>query len=363
MRSSNGILADLLAASLCVGALAACEAPSDTLVDEPSGASDEESAAQWVDPEIEPPRCDALPASVECNAPLAAGVERLCRAGNRQYTIRAGKTYDPCKPSALVVDVPTAGESAGVHLGRESFCMSNLCWMGIGSGWAAESDTPGGAFIVVVPHGTPARGDEEAKALRDIVSAVKKVANIDAKRVYASGLGAGGDSAYEAACRESDVFRGAATNSAALGCTALKKPVPAIAFGARGDYNYSRNYAAIENVAKLNGCKSGPSDWRKFDGESRDPVCRSDRNDPRASIVPCNTVTSAKLQPTLCKAWTGCKDGTEVVWCDVAPSTDHGARNAAADAFIVYHNATNLNTPSVAWRFFQQFAPQSGAGI
>ena len=28
---------------------------------------------------------------------------------------------------------------------------------------------------------------------------------------------------------------------------------------------------------------------------------------------------------------------------------------AAVDALVVYENNTNLNTPSVAWRFFQQF--------
>lgn len=359
MRSLKGMFVELLAASLCAGSLA-CEAPSDTLEAEDPIASDDAPAEQWVDPQIEPPTCDKLPANLDCNAPLAAGVERLCRVNNRQYTIRAGKTYDPCTPAALVVDVPTLGESANVHLGRESFCLGSLCWMGIGSGWVAESDTPGGGFIVVVPHGPTSRGEAEARTLREIVNATKKVANIDGSRVYVSGLGNGGDAAYEAACRDGATFRGVSPNSSSLACSQIGKGVPAIAFGARGDTGYARNYAAIEAYARVSGCKSGPVDWRKFDGSSRDAVCRSDRNDPRATLVPCAQVTSAKLQPTLCKIWSGCKDGAEVVWCDVAPSTDHGPQNAAADAFIVYHNNTNLNTPSVAWRFFQQFAKSAG---
>ena len=42
-----------------------------------------------------------------------------------------------------------------------------------------------------------------------------------------------------------------------------------------------------------------------------------------------------------------------VVFCDVAPNTEHGASNAALDAHILYENNTILNLPSVAWRFFQ----------
>jgi hypothetical protein len=33
----------------------------------------------------------------------------------------------------------------------------------------------------------------------------------------------------------------------------------------------------------------------------------------------------------------------------------HGMSNAALDAHIIYENATYLNTPSLAWRFFKSF--------
>jgi hypothetical protein len=359
MSFVNRTLANVFATAAMFSSLTACEGPSDALeADFNEAADDSASAAQWTDPQPQPPpapSCDALPASTKCSDPLAPGDERVCRVGNRQYTIRAGKTYDPCKPAAIVLDVPTAGESPAVHLGRETFCLGSLCWTGIGSGWAAESDTPGGGFIVVVPHGTPARGEAEAVALRDIVNETKRIAKIDPARVYVSGLGNGAESVYEAACRHGNFFRGASPNAGGLNCSAIGKGVPTIGFGAKADRNYPAIYASIENLAKVSGCKKGPQEWRKFDGSSRDAVCRSDRNDPRAQLVPCNTVTSSKLSPTQCKFWSECKDGAEVVWCDVAPGTDHGGMGAAADAFIVYHNNTNLNTPSVAWRFFQQF--------
>jgi hypothetical protein len=41
------------------------------------------------------------------------------------------------------------------------------------------------------------------------------------------------------------------------------------------------------------------------------------------------------------------------VFCKVAAGTMHGASNAAIDGHIIYENASNLNTPSVAWRFFK----------
>ena len=352
MRELQLRVAKLVSMVVCMSALSACEADSNS---DGEAQVEANSAAQWTDPVADAPSCDAVRPSTDCAAPLAPGDERVCRLGNRSYTIRAGKTYDPCAPAAVVVDVPEAGESPNVHLGRETFCLGNLCWTGIGSGWAAESDTAGGGFIVVVPHGNPGRGDAEANALRDIVNEVKRVAEIDPKRVYVTGLGAGGGSAYEAACRQGSFFRGLSPNASGLGCGAVTKGVPTIAFGTRADIFYNRNYAALENMARLSGCKTGPVDWRRFDGTSRDAVCRSDRNDPRAKLVPCNTVTASKLAPTTCKIWRGCRDGAEVVWCDVAAANDHGTMNAAIDGLVVYHNATNLNTPSVAWRFFKQF--------
>ena len=353
MRVLDLGIARLVSTVFCLSAaVSACEADATQQDETPTEAT---TAEQWTDPAVEPPSCDTLPPSTDCGAPLAPGDERVCRLGNRSYTIRAGKTYDPCAPAAVVVDVPESGESPNVHLGRETFCLGNLCWTGIGSGWAAESDTAGGGFIVVVPHGNPGRGDAEANALRDIVNEVKRVAEVDPKRVYVSGLGAGGNAAYEAACRQGNFFRGLSPNAAGLNCGAITKGVPTIGFGAPADLTYGRNYAAVENLARLSGCKSGPVAWRKFDGASRDAVCRSDRNDPRAKLVPCSEVTGTKLAVTTCKIWRECRDRAEVVWCDVAAANDHGMLNAALDARVVYHNASNLNTPSVAWRFFKQF--------
>ena len=67
------------------------------------------------------------------------------------------------------------------------------------------------------------------------------------------------------------------------------------------------------------------------------------------------SLTTNGIEPTVCKRWDGCDDGVAVVFCDVAPSTRHGPANASVDAHILYSNASSLNMPSVAWRFFKSF--------
>jgi hypothetical protein len=92
-----------------------------------------------------------------------------------------------------------------------------------------------------------------------------------------------------------------------------------------------------------------------IDSKTELPVCRTAKQDVNAKIVPCNQVTSAMIKPTECKIWDECDEGVKVVWCDVAPNTEHGQSNAALDAHIIYENETILNTPSLAWYFFKLF--------
>jgi hypothetical protein len=73
-----------------------------------------------------------------------------------------------------------------------------------------------------------------------------------------------------------------------------------------------------------------------------------------ATLVPCTEV-KAMIEPTVCKMWDQCDGGVEVVFCEVAANTEHGAGNEALDGHIIYENNTILSTPSLAWRFFQRF--------
>lgn len=297
-----------------------------------------------------------IPPSTDCNAKLAPGDTRTCTLNGRQYIVHAGKTMNACEPVALVIDAHGATETMRQQFGTEKFCAGQLCWNGLGSGWAAESDTPGGGFIAVFPQGKNNLWQaSDATFLLQIVDQMKKVATIDPEKVYVSGISNGGFLTFQTGCPNSDVFRGMAPNAGGARCTSVKRPIPVIAFDAKADFAYGSTVQATQSVIDANHCKGQPKPWRTIDATTTDAVCRSAKQDPNATLVPCNTVTSAKIEPTVCAVWDECDDDVKVVFCEVSPNTEHGPANAATDAHIIYENNTILNTPSLAWRFFKEF--------
>jgi poly(3-hydroxybutyrate) depolymerase len=302
--------------------------------------------------------CDMqIPSSMDCAAKLAPGDERTCMLGARKYIVHAGKTMNPCQKVALVIDAHGATETAEQQLGKDKFCASgNICWAGLGSGWAAESDTPGGGFIAVFPQGNNnmwVPGD--ADFMLQIVDEMKKLADIDESKVYISGISNGGFLTFQTGCPHSDVFHGMAPNSGGSSCASVTAPIPLISFDAMPDFAYSGHQTAFNSVVAADHCKGEAKPWITVDSTYPEAVCRSAKQDPMATLVPCTDVTSAMITPTVCKIWDDCDGGVQVAWCDVAPNTEHGASNAALDAHILYENDTILNTPSLAWRFFKLF--------
>jgi poly(3-hydroxybutyrate) depolymerase len=304
----------------------------------------------------EPACTTTIPSSMDCAAKLAPGDERTCMLGARKYIVHAGKSMSPCKPVALVIDAHGATETAIQQLGKEKFCSGSICWDGLGSGWAAESDTPDGGFIAVFPQGNNNMwAASDADFMVQLVDEMKKLADIDPKKVYISGISNGGFLTYQTGCPHSDVFHGMAPNSGGANCTAIKQPIPLIAFDAMADFAYSSNVNAEATVVKLNNCKGDAKPWLTIDSMYDEPVCRTAKEDKTATLVPCSKVTSAMIKPTTCKIWDDCDGGVKVAFCEVAPNTEHGASNASTDAHILYENDSLLNTPSVAWRFFKMF--------
>jgi poly(3-hydroxybutyrate) depolymerase len=321
-----------------------------------------------------PPTCDKIPpASTDCMQPLSPGDARKCAmtvgVNQRSYYLYAPKTYDPCKPTALIIDCHGAMETAEAQAGIDTLHVANttngpLNYPGIGSGWRLEADTPQGGFIVVTPQGINnvwTSTNNDPQFFLDIVTAVKKIANVAVDKVYMSGISNGSLISYETACAHTDVFSGIAAFSAGQNCTSIGKPIPVISFDASPDFAYMTTVAASDTMVRLDQCK-GTVDpkWLTIDSSTTDTVCRNDPFDTHPTLVPCNTITKTSItpsgiEPTVCKRWDMCNAGVAVAFCDVAPSTLHGAANAAVDAHILYGNATSLNMPSVAWRFFKSF--------
>jgi poly(3-hydroxybutyrate) depolymerase len=318
--------------------------------------------------------CDKIPpSSMDCAQPLAPGDARKCMItvglNQRSYYLYAPPTYDPCTPTALVIDCHGAMETAEAQAGIVTLHTAvtlngNLDYPGIGSGWRLEADTPGGGFIVVTPQGIDnvwTSTNDDPQFFLDIVSETKKIANIAADKVYMSGISNGSIISYETACQHTDVFSGIAAHSAGENCTSIGKPIPVISFDAEPDFAYTTTVDASDTMVSLDQCTGAVNaNWLTIDSNTTDAVCRNDPFDTDPTLVPCNSITKTSItasgiEPTVCKRWDGCKDGVAVVFCDVAPSTLHGPDNASVDAHILYGNATSLNTPSVAWRFFKSF--------
>jgi poly(3-hydroxybutyrate) depolymerase len=300
--------------------------------------------------------------SKDCSAPLAPGDDRSCTVGMRQYYVYAPKNLNVCEPAALVIDAHGATQSAESQVyGMPQFCTGGTtCWKGPGSGWRLEAEEPGGGFILVTPSSATSGNTWDAMTdppvMMQMIEAVKKIANIDPKKIYFTGISNGAALSYWTACANPGVFAGISPNAGGvLGgtqCSMLSKPQSVIQFDDEPDFAYNDSMTTVTAMAKSDNCKEGPKDWKTIDSMTTDPLCRVDPDDNATKLVPCNTIMPA-IKPTTCQIWDQCDSGVEVVFCKVAAGTLHGSANAAIDGHIIYENDSHLNTPSLAWRFFK----------
>ncbi len=384
MKPRGGFQPPGLTTGLLIGMIAcfaaACSSDTENISDAASpmsGASDSSDSSGNVDAtDGSITKCDDIPPSSEdCAQPLAPGDDRKCTitvgSTPRSYYLYAPPTYNPCTPTALIIDCHGAMETSEAQAGIDTLHIAQtsrgpLEYYGVGSGWRLEADTPGGGFVVVTPQGINniwTATNDDPQFFLDIVAETKSIANIASDKVYMTGISNGAMISYQTACPNTEVFSGIAAHSAGYNCTETEnnEPIPVITFDAEPDFAYATAVAASDNMVNLNQC-TGAEDpnWLTIDSNTTDAVCRNDPYETDPELVPCNTITETSIttsgiEPTVCKRWEDCNGGVAVVFCDVAPSTLHGPENAAVDAHIIYGNATSLNTPSVAWRFFKSF--------
>ena len=199
----------------------------------------------------------------------------------RRYLLYVPKTYDPSKPTPLLISMHPGGAwpAAEMHI----------------SGWNEIAEQHG--FIVVYPAGSGAfsggssRGPHsfhmgprslgrEVRFISDLINKLETEYNVDPTRIYADGMSNGGGMAFALSCRLFD--RIAAVGSVAGAQTldwescADSKPVPTVAFHGTADplapydggtspispglFPSIRDWAA--RVARRNQCKGEPSDTR-----------------------------------------------------------------------------------------------------
>lgn len=298
------------------------------------------------------------PSTNDCNTPMKAGEDIKCSQGDRTFYLYASQNYNPSEPTALIVDAHGAMETAEQQAGIDSdYCAGDICLGGKGSGWRLEADMPGNSFIVMNPQGrNNAWAPADVNFILAAVEHTKSIANID--KVFMSGVSNGGLLSYWTGCPNSDIFSGLAPIVGGAACRQIDNPLPVISFDAEPDFAYATTVNASNKMVELNNCKSGPSLYLTIDSSYDEPVCRDDIYSTDPKLVPCSSITPA-IEPTICKKWTDCDGGVEVVFCEVAPATNH-PENPTLEAHLLVANASHLNIPSLAWRFFKEHGYPSG---
>jgi poly(3-hydroxybutyrate) depolymerase len=247
-----------------------------------------------------------------------------------------------------------------VHTGKAGFnLMGQQYPSGYGSGWRMA--IRGDNAIVVTPQGVANSWSvaTDVGFLNQAANTVEAIANVDKEKVYVTGISMGGMMTVATGCADSKRWRGMAPVAMLTqGCAKLDRPTPVISFHSSTDTltSYPNDRSGIENIARMNNCKSGPTDSRLYGGPNTasEPVCYVNANGVGAPDAPDPlTIPLRACQPTApesrCVTWSQCDEGVEVMFCTVAGATQ------PLGGHILYNNDTQLDVAEVTWPFFKKF--------
>jgi polyhydroxybutyrate depolymerase len=241
----------------------------------------------------------------------------------REYDVHVPASYDGSQPVPLAVDMHGFSSNKGVQRAI--------------SGMQARSNAEG--FIAVYPQGlfnswnagtccgqAVAQNIDDVGFLRAMVAAVSAEANIDPRRIYATGLSNGGAMTQRLACEAADLFAAAAPMAfpipfAPLSTCQPSRPIAVLMFMGLTDQLVS--YAT-----------AGPSFqyWRTFDG------CAG--GSPDESVV---------TGDSFCDTYTQCDAGVEAGLCSILSTSP-----APYEGHVLYFN-NDLNLSVAAWNFLSRF--------
>jgi polyhydroxybutyrate depolymerase len=261
----------------------------------------------------------------------------------RQYKVHIPPSYD-CKVPAPVVFC-----LHGLRQTAVSFCVNGTGFAG-GSGFPAKSDQAG--FILVMPNGHENSwngGDccgtaqsmrlDDVALMKAILREVSTHANVDSRRVFATGLSNGGYLSYRLACEAADAFTAAAPGAGAIAGFDCRPPRPVSILHIHGTNDrfvpYSLQASSQATIAAANGCG--------------------------ATTVPATVPASGG--DTTCLTRTGCPPGIEVTACTIQggghdwfgdPGCGTGA--GALGCAVVGANSNFMVNTDAAWSFFQRLS-------
>jgi polyhydroxybutyrate depolymerase len=263
----------------------------------------------------------------------------------RQYKVHVPPSYDCHVPTPLLFCIH------GFMQNGVMFCVNGSAGATSGpKGFVDKSNQAG--FLLVIPTGAGNSwnaggccGDASTNNINDValfkalVAEVSKHANVDPKRIYATGLSNGGMMSYRLACEAADVFTAVAPGSGGIFTTSCTPSRPISVLDLHGTADtyvpYSQQATSTASIAMRDGCMAATS----------------------PATVP------ASGGDTTCVTRTGCPSGIEVTSCSVAggghvwfgdPTCGTGA--SASTCSQVGANSTFLNNTDAAWNFLKRLS-------
>ncbi len=258
----------------------------------------------------------------------------------RRYLLYVPASYDPEKPSPLVISI-------------HGFVQWPAHQQGL-SGWNQLADEHG--FLVVYPRGTgfPLRwnagpinedldkSQQEVEFFIDLIDQLSQAYNIDQNRIYVNGMSNGGGMTHLLACQLSDRI-------AAFGGVAgaylypdnhceLSRPAPWIVFHGEDDPivayqggSSQRRHATIQ----FPPIESWTARWAEQDG--CDPIAEVDQITPEVTRI----------------AYSGCDQDVEVVLYKIAGAGHTWPGGGWLPVWLTGETNQDIDATGLMWNFFQ----------
>ena len=245
----------------------------------------------------------------------------------RQYLLHVPASYDGSTAVPLVLD-------------HHGYC-SNAVQQKFISGMVAVSDREG--FLLAHPDGIdnawdaglccPGGTPDDVGFIRAVVAAISAEGNIDASRIYATGLSNGGAISQRLACEAADLFAASAPLAFPVPARPLSecrpsRPMPVLTFMGLVDVLVEYNGGLFPSAAEtfdywhdLNNCTGTTPDVLVTQGDSR------------------------------CETYTQCASGVETGLCSITAETFGGA---FFDGHILYLN-DDFVLSDLVWSFLSRF--------
>lgn len=255
----------------------------------------------------------------------------------RQYLLHVPASYDPTKPTPLVISTHGAALWPAQQM--------NL------SHWNRLADEDG--FIVVYPSGTDVPkswgGKADVTFISELIDTLEAAYNIDATRIYANGFSNGGEIAFELSCKLSDRIAAVGTVAPALllpsrWCTD-SRPMPLISF-----------HGTADPFAPYNGGTSLASPPRFIAGESIpfEAVSTWKRYWARRNRCAQEAVESVVAADVTRLEYTHCADDAAVVLYTIRGGGHSWPGGKPMAEWLVGPTSRSIDASSLMWAFFRE---------